>query len=72
MIASSSADRTVDFGSLEPVGRSATDVCSFYFATFFRLMPYRFASDLRLSLEYVVSIDGTPLSWWRFHGELGP
>ena len=49
MIASSSADRTVDFGSLEPVGRSATDVCSLYFATFFRLMPYRFASDLRLS-----------------------
>lgn len=39
MIASSSPDRTVDFGSLGPVGRSATEVPFFHFATVFWLMP---------------------------------
>jgi putative transposase len=35
MIAPSSADSTLDFGSLGPVGRSAADVSSFHFATVF-------------------------------------
>jgi hypothetical protein len=39
MIASSSADRTVDFGSVGPVGRSATELRFFHFATVFWLIP---------------------------------
>jgi hypothetical protein len=39
MMASSSADRTDDFGSFGPVGRSATEVRFFHFATVFGLIP---------------------------------
>ena len=49
MIASSSTDRTDDFGSFGPVGKSATDVRFFHLATVFWLMPWRLASCLRLS-----------------------
>jgi hypothetical protein len=49
MMASSSIDRTVDVGSLGPVGRSATEVRFFHLATVFWLMPQRFASALKLS-----------------------
>ena len=49
MTASSSIDRTVDLASLGPVGRSPTAVRFFHLATVFWLMPWRFASALRLS-----------------------
>jgi hypothetical protein len=39
MIASSSTDSTVDFGSFGPVGRSATELRFFHFATVFWLIP---------------------------------
>ena len=39
MIPSSSPDRTVDFGSVGPVGISATEVRFFHLATVFWLMP---------------------------------
>jgi hypothetical protein len=39
MIASSSIDSTVDFGSRAPVGRSATEPRFFQLATVFRLIP---------------------------------
>ena len=39
MIASSSADGTVDPGSFGPVGRSLTDERFFHFATVFWLIP---------------------------------
>jgi hypothetical protein len=39
MIASSSIDSTVDLGSFGPVGRSATEVRLFHFATVFWLIP---------------------------------
>ena len=47
--ASSSCDRTVECASFGPVGTSATDDRFFHFATVFWLMPWRFASALRLS-----------------------
>jgi len=47
--ASSSVVSTVDFGFLGPVGKSATEVRFFHFATVFWLIPWRFASALRLS-----------------------
>jgi hypothetical protein len=40
---------TVDFGFLGPVGKSATEVRFFHVATVFWLIPWRFASALRLS-----------------------
>jgi hypothetical protein len=49
VLASSPVDRTVDFGSLGPVGRSTTDARFFQLATVFGLIPYRFESALRLS-----------------------
>ena len=39
MIASSSMERTVDLASLGPVGRSATILRCFHFATVFWLIP---------------------------------
>ena len=39
MIASSSNDSTVECGFFGPVGRSATEVRFFHFATVFRLIP---------------------------------
>ena len=39
MIAFSSNDSTDECGSCGPVGRSATEVCFFHFATVFRLIP---------------------------------
>jgi hypothetical protein len=71
IIASSSTDSTVDFGSLGPVGRSAVEVRFFHLATVFWLIPYRAASVLK-SLDYAVSLDGLPLSWWRAHVKPGP
>jgi len=49
MIASSSADNTVDVGSFGPVFLSATELRFFHFATVLGLIPYRFARALRLS-----------------------
>jgi hypothetical protein len=49
MMASSVIDRLVDFGSLGPVRRSATEARLFHFATVLGLMPYRFESALRLA-----------------------
>lgn len=41
---------TVEYGSFGPVGRSYTAAVRFFhFATVFWLMPWRFASTLRLS-----------------------
>jgi hypothetical protein len=48
MIASSSIDNTVDFGSFGPVGRSATELRFFHLATVFWLIPWCLASALRL------------------------
>jgi hypothetical protein len=63
MIAASSPDRTVDFGALGPIGRSATEVRFFHFATVFWLMPCRSASPaIPSSLDYVVLRHGLPLS----------
>ena len=39
MIASSSTERTVDFGSFGPVGTSVTEVRFFHFATVFWFTP---------------------------------
>jgi hypothetical protein len=39
MIASSSIDSTVDFGSFGPVGKSVTEVRFLHLATVFWLMP---------------------------------
>lgn len=39
MMASSSSDRDVDFGSLGPVGRSAVALRFYHLATVFWLMP---------------------------------
>ncbi len=64
-------DSTVDFGSRGPVGKSATELRLFHLATVFGLIPYRRASALG-SLDYVVSLDGSPLSSWRCHEEPGP
>ena len=47
--ASSSADRTVDLGSLGPVRRSETDFRAFHLAMVFGLTPWRLARALRLS-----------------------
>jgi len=47
--AACSTDRTVDFGSVLPVGPWATEVLFFYLATVFGFIPYRLASALRLS-----------------------
>jgi hypothetical protein len=49
MIASSSTARTDDFGSLGPVGRSATDERFLHFNMVLGLTPYRLARALRLS-----------------------
>ena len=49
MMASSSSDKLVNFGSFGPVGRSTTEPRFFYFATVFGLIPYRLDSALRLS-----------------------
>jgi hypothetical protein len=49
MIASSSTDSTEDFGSLGPVGRSATDDRFLHLNTVLGLTPYRVAGTLRLS-----------------------
>jgi hypothetical protein len=48
-IVTSSGVRGVDFGSLGPVGISATEVRFRHFATVFRFTPERFASVLGLS-----------------------
>ena len=67
--ASSSMLRTVEAASLGPVGRSATDPRFFHLATVFGLI--RSASPAPSgSLDYVVSLDGLPLSSWRSHEEL--
>ena len=49
MIASSSMERTVDLASLGPVGRSATILRCFHYATVVWFNPERLASALRLS-----------------------
>lgn len=49
MMVSSSIHRTVDIDFLGPVGRPAIEVRFFNLAAVFRLIPYRFASALRLS-----------------------
>ena len=49
MTASSSTVRIVDLGSFGPMGTSETAVRLFHLATVFGLIPYRFASALRLS-----------------------
>jgi hypothetical protein len=48
-MASSSTDKTVDFGSLGPVGRSLTELRFFHLATVFGLIPCRVARTLTLS-----------------------
>src|SRR5665213_447185 len=50
MIASSSTDRTVDLGSLGPVGRSVAEIRFFHLATVFGLIPWRRARTLRALL----------------------
>src|SRR5947207_11761857 len=70
-IASSSIDSTVELGCFGPVGRSATKLRLRHLATVFGLMPWRLARVLR-SLDYAVSLDGSPLSLWRCREELGP
>ena len=49
MIASCSIVSVVECGSFGPVGKSFVAVRFFHFATVFWLMPWRFASALRLS-----------------------
>ena len=49
MTASSSMLSTVECASFGPVGKSLTAVRFFHLATVFWLMPWRFASVLRLS-----------------------
>jgi hypothetical protein len=55
MIASFSTDSTEDFGSLGPVGRSATDDRFLHLNAVLGLLPYRVAGTLRLS-DYAVSL----------------
>jgi hypothetical protein len=49
MMASCSTDKTVDFGTVGPVRRSAVESRFLHFATVFGLMPCRRASALKLS-----------------------
>ena len=58
-------------GLLGPVRRSETDFRAFHLAMVFGLTPWRLARALRL-LDYVVSLDGPPLSFWRSHEEPVP
>jgi hypothetical protein len=48
-MASSSADRLVDFATLGPVGRSAAELRFFHLAAVFGLIPKRLAKVLRLA-----------------------
>jgi hypothetical protein len=61
MTASSSIERTVDFGSFGPVGRSAAEVRFFHLATVFWLIRSDWPEPSG-SLDYVVSLDAPPLS----------
>ena len=71
MIASSSMERTVDLASLGPVGRSATILRCFHFATVFWLSRSAWRA-LSGSLDYFVSLDGPPPSSWRSRVKLVP
>ena len=71
MIASSSIESTVDFGSFGPVGRSATELRWRHLATVFGLIPFAWQASSG-SLDYVVSLDGWSLSLWRSRAELVP
>ena len=71
MIASSSTDSTVDFGSFGPVGRSAIELRLRHLATVFWLIPNAWPEPSG-SFDYVVSLYGPPQSSWRSRGEPGP
>ena len=71
MIASSLIESSVDFASFGPVFRSATEPRFFHLATVLGLMPYRL-ERLSGSLDYAVSLDGSPLSLWRSREEPVP
>lgn len=71
MMASFSSDKLVDFGSLGPVGRSATEPRFFHFATVFGLIHNAWTAPPG-SLDYFVLFDGLPPSLWRSREEPAP
>lgn len=71
IIASSSPDRTVDFGSFGPVGRSATEVRFFPFGNGL-VDAVMLGKRSQALLTMLVSLDGLPLSLWRFREEPAP
>jgi hypothetical protein len=71
MMASSSSDKHVDFGSFGPVGKSATESRCFHFCSGLRIDPIAPGQRPQALLIFVL-LDGLPLSLWRSREEPVP
>ena len=71
MMASSSSDKHVDFGSFGPVGKSATKSRCFHFCSGLRIDPIAPGQRPQALLIFVL-LDGLPLSLWRSREEPVP